>query len=250
MPPQVSYPLLNVLSKSLMEDVALLAENRPHLATIAESISTLAPGVGLRDASRLIAEKTSHLPDDVHRTLWIIWNLRHLADSLQIPPAELPGMLVATLEKYAPIEWKRANLEEWEKTAPEVAVFLEELNPEHPLNIGRKAEQLAYLHQNVLTSARLVTDVRPVFDVPAQRILKALIIHTLFIEYSDGGQDQRIAFALDADDVAQLRRLCDRAELKAATLKAAMAETTWPTAVIGEKPNPDESIRQAKEDKV
>jgi hypothetical protein len=186
----------------------------------------------------------------VHRSLWTIWNLRHVADSLQIPPAELPETLVATLEKYAPARWNKSALEEWRKTAPEVATFLEQLNPEHPLNIRRKAEQLAHLHQNVLTSARLITDVRPVFDVPAQRILEALVFHTLFIEYSDGGQEsKRIAFALDADDVAQLRHLCDRAELKAATWKATMAETTWPTAVIGEKMHSGASAPQVKEDK-
>jgi hypothetical protein len=233
-----------------MEDIAQLINNRQHLATIAKSVSTLTPSVGLRDVARLIAEKTSYSPDDVHRTLRTIWNLRRVADSLQIPPAELPETIIATLEKYAPTRWKHNELEEWRKTIPEVAAFLEQLNPEHPLNIGRKAEQLAYLHQNVLTTTRVVTDVRPVFDVPAQRILEALVLHTLFIEYSDGDQDHRIAFALDADDLAQLRRLCDRAELKAGALKAAMREMKLPTAIIGEKSNPDESGHQATEDKV
>jgi hypothetical protein len=232
---QTGDPLVSFLTKSVMDDLAHLAKNRPYLPTVAEDISTVTPGVGLLDAARIIAEKTANSPDDMHRTLWTIWNLHHLADSVRIPPADLPEALVVALEKYAPATWKDENLEEWREAAPEVAAFLRQLTPEHPLIVGRKAEQLAYLHQNLLFSAKLVTDVRPVFDAPAQRILEALVLHTLFLEYHDGEQHRRIAVALDADDVAQLRRLCDRAELKAATLKAAMANTKWPTAVVGEK---------------
>ena len=121
---QANESLRDVLSKSLLEDLTRLAGNRQHLATIAESISTLAPRIGLHDAADLIAEKTSSSPKDVYRILWIISSLNQLADFLHIPPVELPEMLVVALEKYAPAKWKDGSLEAWKQASPGVAAFL------------------------------------------------------------------------------------------------------------------------------
>jgi hypothetical protein len=239
-----SDALVPYMTKHVLEDLAHLAKNQKDLSVVAARISDFPPSVGFYDAARIIARKSGVAFDDVHRIFWTISNLGRLSDSLSIAPETLPNLITELLEKSAPKDWRQENIDAWKATAPVVAGFLRQLTPAHPLVVGRKAEQLAYLHQNTLASSRLISDLRPVFDDTGKNILESLIIHTLFIEYSDGGEStKRIALALDMDDVARLRRLCERAETKAATLKAAVASANWPTAVIGEAstaiaPNP------------
>jgi hypothetical protein len=115
----------------------------------------------------------------VHRIFWTIWNLSRLADSLSITPERLPGLITESLEKSAPKAWQHDNIDAWKATAPVVAGFLRQLTPAHPLVVGRKAEQLAYLHQNTLTNSRLISDLRPVFDDTGKNILESLITQTI-----------------------------------------------------------------------
>jgi hypothetical protein len=80
-------------------------------------------------------------------------------------------------------------------------------------------EQLKMDHQSILEDAKIVTDLRPVFDKPGERPLGAIITHTLKIVHHESGEHKELFFALDADDVLNLKRIAERALEKMSSLK-------------------------------
>ena len=88
------------------------------------------------------------------------------------------------------------------------------------LCITSKANDILTNHQNVLVSAQIVTDVRPIFkDNPTATPTAALIIHTLKVTYRQDREKSDFFVALDTEDLADLRKAIDRAEAKAESLK-------------------------------
>lgn len=93
------------------------------------------------------------------------------------------------------------------------------LEIEESLGVVAKAVQLWGERERVFQSARIVTDIRPIFTLDTDSDIEtAMIIHTLSVEYREGRSTKTILFALDSEDVPSLRDILDRAESKAKTL--------------------------------
>jgi len=87
------------------------------------------------------------------------------------------------------------------------------------LERSTKVEQLRSDHQNVLEDAKIVTDLRPVFNNPGERPVGAIIAHTLKIVTHEFGEHKELYFALDNDDILVLKRIAERALEKSNSLK-------------------------------
>ena len=85
--------------------------------------------------------------------------------------------------------------------------------------VPRKGPDLRYNHENVLGRARLITELQPIFAKNAQEIRTFIVGHTLRIEYVSAGKAETLSLALDDRDVELLRRECDRATEKSATVR-------------------------------
>jgi hypothetical protein len=118
----------------------------------------------------------------------------------------------------------------WEKCTPVVVQLLE---PDHPLGTLEKGLYLAYEYQNVATKLQLLTDVRPVFSDDATRIERHVLSYLLRLEYHDGSHLHSLDFALDAEDIRVLRRLCERAEAKAETVQKQLGGNV-PVSIAGD----------------
>jgi hypothetical protein len=223
------------LSKTAWDDLAHLATHRQKLSEVTDATSRLAPGIRLSDAARTVGEAAGLSPQDANRILWTIQNLQRLKIRLRQDTAELLRTLTATLESQAPEGWKKAHLEGWREASGLIRGLLDIVRDDHPLTVLRKAEQLGAEHQNSFMDARILTDLRPVFSAAGDTIHESLIIQTLLIDYHDGTERRRVALALDARDIAQIRRLCERAEVKASALKAAVSPLKWPAVILGEE---------------
>jgi hypothetical protein len=88
-----------------------------------------------------------------------------------------------------------------------------------------KAYDVMTEHGCTYSSARIVTDVRPIFaeveDVPKA----AVMIHMMNINYLEGTYRKTFAVALDEKDIDDLAKLLERAKKKAKTLKSVIAPT-------------------------
>lgn len=77
-------------------------------------------------------------------------------------------------------------------------------------------------------TGRIVTDIRPVFgDDPSEEPLGSLVLHTLRLDYFEGGRVKSLGFSLDSADLQELRRSIERAELKERTLDSKLAAMGW-----------------------
>jgi hypothetical protein len=82
-----------------------------------------------------------------------------------------------------------------------------------------KVRRLAVDAYSTFSTARIITDIRPIFD--AERITQptgAIVIHTLKLEYWQENSKE-LYLLLDEDDIATLKKALDRATEKSKALK-------------------------------
>lgn len=102
-------------------------------------------------------------------------------------------------------------LEAWDnKVAPCIAELLES----RLLRVATKSANLAYDYANLLRSARIITDVRPVFDDAVECIEGAVVSHVLRLKYTGLDDETSVSIVLDAADVGRLQDECARALTK------------------------------------
>ncbi len=95
------------------------------------------------------------------------------------------------------------------------------------LGVIAKVVDLRSEYARVYCSARVLTDVRPIFGRnPDDAPLGAAIVHTLRITYHDGDDSKDFHVALDSPDLQQLRQLVDRALKKEVTLGTEIEKTS------------------------
>jgi hypothetical protein len=87
------------------------------------------------------------------------------------------------------------------------------------LSITTKAMGVAVDQDRVFLHARILTDVRPVFDESGESVHGAVIVHNLRIHYGQDSDHKDFYVALDTSDIQDLREALDRADAKANTLK-------------------------------
>lgn len=96
----------------------------------------------------------------------------------------------------------------------------------HPLSMMAKARDLLYEYENTFCDARIITDIRPVFDTDIQSPpTEVVIAHTLKVEYHHAGKHTELHIALDKDDIDVLLGALLRAQEKSATLNALLARS-------------------------
>ena len=90
-----------------------------------------------------------------------------------------------------------------------------------------KAIDVSYDFERVLTSSRILTSIRPIFDVGKDNIVGSTVVQTLRVEYvSSEGDQSSISFALDLADMANLLKACENG-LKKARLAKETIEKEW-----------------------
>lgn len=87
------------------------------------------------------------------------------------------------------------------------------------LATSAKAHGLQREHSLVLHDTRILCDLRPVFESPSEPPVGLVVAYTLHIVFHKGTHHEDIYFALDANDVAKLKTVVERAEIKASSLK-------------------------------
>lgn len=106
--------------------------------------------------------------------------------------------------------------------------YLTELFSIEALVITTKAVNLHIENEHTFINARVLTDVRSVFEGPSSEIqpetpVGAFILHTLKISYYQNGQSKDFYVALDTDDVSTLQDSLKRAGSKARGLESLLS---------------------------
>jgi hypothetical protein len=103
------------------------------------------------------------------------------------------------------------------------------LSDDKVLGLSSKAITIASDTARHVHGFRVLTDARPVFGQDAKDGPKAFaLIHTLKIEYFEGGEDREWFVSLDADDLESLQGAADRALAKERSMQAMLQKLNIP----------------------
>jgi hypothetical protein len=105
---------------------------------------------------------------------------------------------------------------------------LEQLLQADSVLLASKASAIQREHSHVLMSARVLTDIRPVFGEGPESFQAAIVTHSLKLTSIHSNQVQESFFALDDDDLIMLQKTIARAEAKSKTLRAFIESSGLP----------------------
>lgn len=90
-----------------------------------------------------------------------------------------------------------------------------------------RARTLSWEAQNVFSTARILTDIRPVFNHDLSTDPRgAIIVHSLKLTYTENGERKAMFFALDSKDVSELGQVLERARDKETVLRKFLSSTS------------------------
>ena len=87
------------------------------------------------------------------------------------------------------------------------------------LGLTSKAVGLLTDAQHLFYTARILTDVRPIFNEEGDAVEATVILHNLVLHYGENGDHKDFVVTLDTNDIEVLRDVLDRADRKAEALK-------------------------------
>ena len=97
----------------------------------------------------------------------------------------------------------------------------------HCITLSSHARDIQHEYADVFHTARVLTDLRPLFNSSGAEIDGMMVVHNLEIEYFHGKEYKNMFFALDDADLTKLRKALDRAEAKSATLEQVIKQGKW-----------------------
>lgn len=162
-----------------------------------------------------VADLTSSIDKDVvSEIVEVLWGVEFLRVSFDAPrDAFLDDIIEAAA--YADLGGKEAL----HKLKPQLGVLLQS----HALATAAKARALL-TDGNSYCSARILTDVRPVFGETVEEEPRAtLIVHHLTLSYHTGGSDRAdTIISLESSDIDDLMEILERAKEKERRLRAVL----------------------------
>lgn len=198
--------LMFALGPTAFRDLGTVTRHADRLEEFDTCAMDAGPAASPSEAAKLIATATSISESTVVRIVSALSNLRFLQTQLGVNTDDLFYIIAKQIEENAPDNIKKDLIQQWNENRDAIVKAIDALTDDHPLSLSGKAEELTYIHQNILLDSRIITDVRPIFTSNANKIVEAIITHSLVLYYSDGDSRKKIHLSLDAKDVSDLRK--------------------------------------------
>lgn len=190
------------LTPSQADDIAVVCELGPAgILAAKRRVDAGSPTIRQTSASDLLA---ADLPANVGPSLTnVVFGLSSLwsRDPGKISEV-LSEITKAILREYS----KDSRFSNWDECVP----ALEELFRSDSIFLSAKAADISYDFERVLTASRVLTSLRPVYDPNRTNIVGVTVVQTLRLEFiSSDGRPSNLSFALDIDDLTELRDACE-----------------------------------------
>jgi hypothetical protein len=108
------------------------------------------------------------------------------------------------------------------------------LAAERSVRLAATAIELTYDYANLLRRTKILTDIRPLYDLDADNIEGAVISFTLRLRYDSADGEHELSIALDEADIKSLSLQCERAVRKASSARCLMDRCNVATSISGE----------------
>ena len=193
--------------KSVIARILRLSDD--NYRQILEALESVQPGLKVErlanDVSRLLPQAVTGV-EDIVRALHSMTHVRLRADRT----------VEQFLKDITPsLESQSSSSQDKEKALTRVS----ELLGTKALLVSARAHDLQHDFDRVFVSAKIVSDVRTVFDQSGNEIQGSIIIHNLNITYSQEGELKDFYLAMDSADIAKLRAVLDRSDAKTGALR-------------------------------
>lgn len=154
------------------------------------------------------------LPEEIaFKVAMMCVQLRRTAYKLQITVHEVLDSITDGLDDH---DFSSDELKLWN----DVRQSLERIATDPKIELVVKTSDLYYKHRLHLHEAKVLTDTRPVLNDRRDSIEAMILKNTLYLEYSDGSEDDKyIEIVMQIDEIKQLRDELDRAILKTETIR-------------------------------
>ncbi len=194
------------------------------IAQLLDALAKAGPQFNLSDLAR---EISGHLdsPRDISEGIVNVLGSLYLTRESQNAPVEaFVDQEVHNALKRADIFSGKNGEAQWVKLRDFLIVALA---LDNTVGTAAKAGHVLTQHERIFVAATILTDVRPIFHVDvSEKPQSAVIVHMLRIVQRDyfGNQEDKY-FALDSNDIRNIRMLIDRAMKKEETLKNLMNDS-------------------------
>jgi len=194
-----------------VEALITALERMPTVGELKEKISAV--------GQQLPNMKTQDV-EDILRTLLSLYAFRSDADT---PLPQFVSELVSAMQATG--EESLALSEEDKALFQASMIRLLSLDT---VALASKVSEVRIDYPKTFHDAKIFTDIRPIFAKPEERPMGASITHILKIEYHEDSEHKSFHVALDAEDLQKMKKVFQRAETKALSLKSLLKTSNLP----------------------
>lgn len=207
--PETAYPVLQNLIELSSTDFRALVD----------ALSEAKPALEQSDFSRHVTERLAQIDESIAQSL--VSEIFNMSAAMAMMDLRSEEFISAVLKAVSSGKTKRLALSEDQKGILRDRLS-NILSGRKGLDITTKAAGVMLDQHRTFYSAKILTDVRPVFDEEAKLVDAAVIVHNLRIHYGQDGDHKDFYVALDKSDIEELRQALERADAKAKTLEGVL----------------------------
>jgi hypothetical protein len=189
---------------------------------IADSLGTAVSPTGIKELRSCIEKAADITTEEADALVTSLHSLYVFMAGSEAAVSEFVPVLVGAMERSG----RKALTVGDDRT--EITEKLIRLLSLKTMERASKIEQLKSDHQAIFYDAKVLSDIRPLFDQPDEAPIGAVIQHTLKLVFHEGSEHKELYMALDSQDLEILRKISERAELKAASLEALIKAVNIP----------------------
>ena len=186
------------------------------LCGIHDALLNTPPSLDVEQLSGVIAEATKRDAASISQIISALLHIGFVQRGLNLSAEEF----LARVDLTGSRQWGDEDKARW---AERSSILARILDTESTLGRAAKAGSLLVRHQTLLCSAQILTDVRPVFDEPAESVDAFVAFHTLMVTYHEVVDTRTISMAMDSRDLATLKEQIERAQRKECELTGALS---------------------------
>lgn len=228
---EISVPKDHV--KSFLDFLTLSGDVRKKfLQELKQSSPTFMP----EGLASQIAEKLNAKESDVISWLAILISLYRTRLVKNTPVEDFIDVVKKTGESLLEDDSKERTVD-WDSITQDLS---EALKMDDPLGVTSKAIEVALEFGRIYYDARVLTDIRAVFNPdPNNHPSAAIIVHNLRISYLEDDNRKTMRFTLDSQDIKELQSELERAIQKQSTLQKVLdeADLRWLDQKVGNDSN-------------
>jgi len=204
--PETELPGLRALAHASVDVLEKLAD------ALALEKPSLEPGA----LARAVAERSRLDPSAVEEVVLPLWRLALVQRRFELGADELLKEIGSGLREIGAERWTEDDAKAWSGREELIKRILA---PDGTMASAAKARELLFAQQFFFCDARILTDVRPMFDERAEDLRAFVPFHTLALTYHEGEEVKTIHIAMDLAGLLRLAEVVKRAQQKESLLR-------------------------------